>query len=32
MLTDNEIQTVIDTHDIVLLKFTADWCENCKKI
>ena len=31
MLTDNEIQTVIDTHDIVLLKFTADWCDSCKK-
>jgi thioredoxin 1 len=31
MLTDNEIQSVINSHDIVLLKFTADWCDSCKK-
>lgn len=31
MITDGDIKTVIDTHNIVLLKFTADWCERCKK-
>jgi thioredoxin 1 len=31
MLTDSEITDLLDSHDIVLLKFTADWCERCKK-
>lgn len=31
MLTDSDINTVLDSHNIVLLKFTADWCESCKK-
>lgn len=31
MLTDEDITDVINSYDIVLLKFTADWCDNCKK-
>jgi len=31
MITDSEITNVLDSHDIVLLKFTADWCDSCKK-
>ena len=31
MLTDKDITTVLNSYDIVLLKFTADWCDNCKK-
>ena len=31
MLTDSDITSVINSHDIVLLKFTADWCDSCKK-
>ena len=31
MITDSEITGVLDSHDIVLLKFTADWCDSCKK-
>ena len=31
MLTDSDINTVLDSYDIVLLKFTANWCESCKK-
>ena len=31
MLTEQDLQTVINSHDIVLLKFTADWCDSCKK-
>ena len=31
MITDSEITGVLDSHDIVLLKFTAYWCDSCKK-
>jgi len=31
MLTDKDITTVLNSYDIVLLKFTADWCDSCKK-
>ena len=31
MLTDSDINAALDSHNIVLLKFTADWCESCKK-
>ena len=31
MLTDNDITNVLNSYDIVLLKFTADWCDNCSK-
>lgn len=31
MLTDSDITSVINSHDIVLLKFTADWCDSCKR-
>ena len=31
MLTDSDINAALDSCDIVLLNFTADWCKICKK-
>jgi len=31
MLTDSDITNLLESHHIVLLKFTADWCDSCKK-
>lgn len=31
MLTDSEINTFLESSDVTMLKFTADWCESCKK-
>ena len=31
MLTDNDINLVLNSYDIVLLKFTAEWCKSCNK-
>ena len=30
MLTDEDIKNVIDSNNLVLLQFTADWCKSCK--
>lgn len=31
MLSDTDIDELLSKHDIVLLKFTAEWCDTCKK-
>lgn len=31
MISSDEIESVLNANDIVLIKFSAEWCESCKK-
>lgn len=31
MISTDDIDKAIKSHDILLLKFTASWCDSCKK-